>query len=381
MVAYRRVTNEQIHAIKTMSAVNLPVKTIAESQGLSQPTVRYWARKEPTKKAVAEASKQSAKPGAKPVRALPEPEPKVSPATLARREKLKALAGKKTTVKHRTFRTYACGSGSLQAGLAREYGVRVSKATIRRDMRALNWRYYVRTAVMHLNKGELKTRKAFAKAYKVRRFARRMVFTDEKSFTCADCTGRYEWAPSKQQVTKSDNASSFQDTVYVWGAIGYNFRHLVVIRKDSANQRATRRRNSESRDDREQFTSRTYITRCLAGKVQRHLKDTRIDGEKLILQADNHRAHYSREAKAYMERMDIDWTDDWPARSPDMNPIENLWAYMAREVSKAVPLTADDLEAEIWKVWDAMTDEFVNPYVESFSSKCQRVFQRNGLTA
>jgi len=35
---------------------------------------------------------------------------------------------------------------------------------------------------------------------------------------------------------------------------------------------------------------------------------------------------------------------DWPARSPDINPMENIWAILKKQVSKRNPETIEELE-------------------------------------
>ena len=44
---------------------------------------------------------------------------------------------------------------------------------------------------------------------------------------------------------------------------------------------------------------------------------------------------------------------EWPAQSPDLNIIENIWLYMKRELQKsAVDITTkNDLLREIQSVW------------------------------
>ena len=42
----------------------------------------------------------------------------------------------------------------------------------------------------------------------------------------------------------------------------------------------------------------------------------------------------------------------WPAQSPDLNPIENLWAILKMKVAKYQSKTIDQLKSNLRKVWE-----------------------------
>ncbi len=42
---------------------------------------------------------------------------------------------------------------------------------------------------------------------------------------------------------------------------------------------------------------------------------------------------------------------DWPANSPDLNPIENLWSIVKRKMRDTRPNNADDLKATVKETW------------------------------
>ncbi len=42
---------------------------------------------------------------------------------------------------------------------------------------------------------------------------------------------------------------------------------------------------------------------------------------------------------------------DWPANSPDLNPIENLWDIVKRNMRNKRPKHADELKATVKETW------------------------------
>ena len=70
----------------------------------------------------------------------------------------------------------------------------------------------------------------------------------------------------------------------------------------------------------------------------------------------------------------------WPANSPDLNPVENMWALVSRAVDKAMPIgEKDDLWGVVLAAWDGVPQETVDKLVKSFPHRVRSLLTKNGL--
>ncbi|KAG6586598.1 putative retroelement [Phytophthora cinnamomi] len=102
-------------------------------------------------------------------------------------------------------------------------------------------------------------------------------------------------------------------------------------------------------------------------------------GVLLAKRQDNASIHASHETKHFLQEVQIN-TMVWPARSPDCNPIENVWSAMAAKVyaSSRQHHNVADFEAAIMAVWDAIQLDYLLKSVESMPRRCLAVIKKKG---
>ena len=69
---------------------------------------------------------------------------------------------------------------------------------------------------------------------------------------------------------------------------------------------------------------------------------------------------------------------DWPSNSPDLNPIENLWGIVKRNVEKRMPQNIRNLERLMSEEWQNIPSSILISLVESMPRRCQLVIESNG---
>jgi hypothetical protein len=89
--------------------------------------------------------------------------------------------------------------------------------------------------------------------------------------------------------------------------------------------------------------------------------------EQWIFQQDNASCHYAKRVTELFQENNIR-AIPWPARSPNLNPIEHVWYLMDRELSKMAVFSLADLEVVLREVWLQIVPETILAMIESMPS-------------
>lgn len=96
------------------------------------------------------------------------------------------------------------------------------------------------------------------------------------------------------------------------------------------------------------------------------IRDHEIDIDELILVQDNNPKHTAGLTEAWFETKGIT-TMDWPAHSPDMDPIEHVWNEVNCWLRKQghVPSTKDELWKILEEEWMCLPNLYICKLYES----------------
>lgn len=99
--------------------------------------------------------------------------------------------------------------------------------------------------------------------------------------------------------------------------------------------------------------------------------------ENPVFMQDNAPCHKAKLVMEYLADEGVD-VMDWPAQSPDMNPIENLWMTLGQNVMARNPKNTEDLWEKLVDEWSKITVAQCQNLVKSCSRRCAAVIENKG---
>ena len=75
---------------------------------------------------------------------------------------------------------------------------------------------------------------------------------------------------------------------------------------------------------------------------------------------DNIPYHKTKGVLSFLQKSQIPLFENWPAQSPDINPIENLLEYIDRNIQKYKIHNVEYLWNKVRIIWNSIPEEFLN---------------------
>ncbi|KFM64192.1 Transposable element Tcb1 transposase, partial [Stegodyphus mimosarum] len=174
-----------------------------------------------------------------------------------------------------------------------------------------------------------------------------IVFTDESRFCLQHHDGRIRvWRHRGERMLNScimHRPTGPAPGIMVWGGIGYHSRTPLVRVAGTLN-------------------SQRYISEALEPVALPYFQGLPT----AIFQQDNARTHVARIVQGFFVNRQIELLP-WPARSPDLLPIENMWSMVAERLTQITSqaATPDQLWQRVEAAWSAVPQEHIQSLFES----------------
>ncbi len=183
---------------------------------------------------------------------------------------------------------------------------------------------------------------------------KRVTFSDESRFALFNPDGGERlWRKPSEKYQKDCIAPTVQmggGSVMFWGVISYWGIGPLV-----------RASNSMNSDEYVEVLANNYLPwiNGMMEKLSSHVLP-------VIYQQDNCSIHKSNYVKWWMGSNEFDVLD-WPSRSPDINPIENLWDIVDSRVRKRSesPKSLEELASAVIEEWNNIPLDILHNLYES----------------
>jgi hypothetical protein len=227
----------------------------------------------------------------------------------------------------------------------------VSGMTIYRNLKDSGIFHFVPKKVPLLTEKHIRDRLAWCEKYKNFNWEN-VVFTDESTFQLFRDVCK-EWA--RKRPTKM--VAKYSPKFMIWGGISMRGKTEIHIVEGSI--------DSE------------YYQTILNENMIVEMNILYPDGWWLM--QDNASCHVLKSTMAWLEKRGVR-VIEWPANSPDLNPIENIWGMMKLIISREEPTSLGPFKEVVKNVWAQIDTVKLENFIKSMPKRLELCVANKGLT-
>jgi transposase len=232
----------------------------------------------------------------------------------------------------------------------------ISERTVQRRIKETGFRYLVIEEVEELTPKQIRNRLQFAKERKDYDWEYEL-FADEKTWQLGPILDKCWQDPEHRIKTKK---RSYPPKIHCWGAIGKHFKTKLYFFKQNLN-------------------SNLYckiLKKRLPPEPQSQLTPRQYD--KWIFVQDNDPKHKSKQTTSLLDELAPDRLKNWPANSPDFNPIEDVWSFLQSAIKYKKIQSIPALQRQLTDAWNNLDMKIVRRSIESLPRRLAQCIERKG---
>lgn len=285
----------------------------------------------------------------------------------------KSKAGRpaKLSAADKRYCVHAIATGKVETATAvarnlkSDLNVAVAPKTVRRALQEAGLGAVEKVSKPLLSKANIKKRLMFAKRHKHWTLDdwRRVIWSDESKVNRLCSDGR-QWCWIRESTQLQDRqvkptVKHGGGNIMVWGCITAEGPGFLCKIDNTLDQ--------------------TLYKEILAGELQQTIDWYHLDKSKIIFQHDNDPKHTAKSVTEWLQQNEMDVLT-WPPQSPDLNPIEHVWALLKRRLN-AYERPASGM-VELWEriqeTWNAISKEDCEKVIESMPARIEALLKAKG---
>lgn len=247
-------------------------------------------------------------------------------------------------------------------GVKEKLNLTISERTIRRRIAEHGLKSYFARKRPFISKVNKEKRLRFARTHinKPLEFWKRVIWSDESKFELFNKKRRLRvWRKSDEGLQDKHLQATMKHgggNIMVWGCFSwFGVGNLVLINGI--------------------MTAEGYID-ILNENLEESLLKMELE-DNYIFQQDNDPKHTAKKTLAFFRACRIKPLE-WPPQSPDLNPIENLWAILDNRVEKTGVTNKQTYFAALEKAWNELDPQHLRNLVESMPKRLQSIIEAKG---
>ena len=244
----------------------------------------------------------------------------------------------------------ATGEGISE--LAQSVGLFTSKTSVNRIAQNLKFRSIIAQKTEPLSQRHKEYRTYFSEnIFTWVGFHLPWVFTDETMLVLNPTRKRIRVIRGVETDEKYVATSGYPVKVMVWGAISRDFKSPLI-----------RIEGKVTADAYQNILKSSQIFE----KLRQHF------GERaFVFQQDGARPHTATSTRQFLDENVLTLPQDlhWPASSPDLSVIENLWSMLKYRINYEEAMNGDSLYREAERVWSEISLEVINNCLDDFEPR------------
>ena len=243
-------------------------------------------------------------------------------------------------------------NAQMQGMIKEKYSMDLSLKSIANSRKQLGFVYRPPMKIQKLSDEQKTLRIQFAKYAQKELVDKTIVFSDESRFGILPDNNWVYIKKGNWNETALTCNEKFIDSVMFWGAIGLDYKSPLIL-------------CSNGMDGNE------YISIINNSKMTETC-DMKHGRYKCFFMQDGAPCHNAQIVSNFFYSK-CKLIPGWPPNSPDLNPIEMVWAIIKKRLKKIQIRSKDELIEQVYEVWNSLDQSMINNLIRDFNRRIDLV--------